>query len=315
MAPRVLELEPEHCGLDHPTAKLWALVLASRHIPHRMRTRSKEEGGGHAIQVRPWLTDRAVEEIRLYLDENRPDGRMTLPDLRPVGGLEPTIAAMTCLVVFYWFYSRTYPAMALFPKLWLDRGSSEAWEILRGEWWRVFTGLTLHADGAHIMANALIGGVFIWLASRRLGSGLAWFLTVFGGGIGNLLNAMALGAPHNSIGFSTASFAAAGLLAASACFHTQSDTSGMRWGQRAYRFISSALIPVAAGLGLLAMLGAGEGTDLGAHLFGFISGLGLGFMVYFIVSRKKLPKKHIDALLFGLAMVTPVICWYIAWLA
>lgn len=307
----------EETGLDHATAKLWCLVLASRHIPYRMRTRPKGEGGGHTVQVRPWFMDRAVEEIRLYQSENKPDGRrLTLPDLRPVGGLEPTIAIMTCMVVFYWLYSRTYPALRLYPERWLTTGSSEAWHILRGDWWRAFTGLTLHADGAHVMGNALIGGVFVWLAARRLGSGLAWFLTILGGGLGNVINAMALGAPHNSIGFSTASFAAAGLLAGMACFHTSSTTiSGQSIARRAYTFISSALVPVAAGLGLLAMLGAGEETDLGAHLFGFLSGLGLGLIAGWAERYAGVPKKKADAALIVAAVGMPVASWCVAWLA
>jgi len=317
VAPLVFECSPEKAGLDISTAKLWMLVLASRHVPYRMRTRAKEDGGGHTVQVRPWFMDQAVDEILLYLNENQPDGRtLILPDLRPVGGLEPTIGAMTCLVLFYWFYSRTYPALALYPKLWLDMGSSEAWHILRGEWWRVFTGLTLHGDGAHVMGNALIGGVFIALASRRMGVGLAWLLTILGGGLGNLINAVVLGAPHNSIGFSTSSFAAAGLLAGMACFHeTKYGSTNTNWGSRLYRFIASALIPVAAGLGLLAMLGAGKETDLGAHLFGFLAGLILGLGTGWYIRRAGLPNKLENTLLFAVAMFIPVIAWLIAWLA
>lgn len=317
LAPVVLAEEPERAGLDHPTAKLWTLVLASRHIPYRMRTRPAAEGGGHTVQVPPWFTDRAAEEIRLYLSENEPDGRsLFLPDLRPVGGLEPTVAAMSCMVMFFWLYSRTYPAFKLYPSRWLEAGSSEAWHILRGEWWRAFTGLTLHADGAHVMSNALIGGVFVWLVARRLGSGPAWLLTILGGGLGNLFNAMALGAPHNSIGFSTASFAAAGLLAGIACFHTApKEISGVTLLRRASRFVASAMLPVAAGLGLLAMLGAGEETDLGAHLFGFLSGLGLGLGAGWLEIRAGVPGKTADGLMFAAAMVIPVASWCAAWLA
>lgn len=321
IAPHVMdsrEGEPA-AQLDFPTVKIWALVLASRHIPYRMRTRSKEEGGGHAVQVQEWFVERAVEEIRLYLNENAPDGRgIVLPDLRPVSGLEPTMWAMTCLVLFFWFYTRTYPSLALYPKLWLDLGSAEAGRILSGEWWRIFTCLTLHGDGAHVVGNAVIGGVFIWLVSRRLGSGLTWLLVILGGGLGNLVNAMALGAPHNAIGFSTASFAAAGLLAAIAPFGVGGGIHGLGRGslpRRIYRFISSALVPVAAGLGLLAMLGAGENTDLGAHLFGFLSGLMLGVVVGLTTTRMGLPGKMADGVLFLLAMGVPVFAWIIAWLA
>jgi len=317
LGPMVLAENTAGDGIDHPTAKLWSLVLASRHIPCRMRTLQPAEGGGHTVQVPPWFADRATEEILLYMDENKPDGRgLYLPDLRPVGGLEPTVAGMACLVVFFWLYSRTYPAFKLYPSRWLEVGSSEAWEILRGEWWRIFTGLTLHANGAHVMSNALIGGVFIWLAARRLGSGPAWLLTILGGGLGNLINALALGAPHDSIGFSTASFAAAGLLSGIACFHTTpKNVSGVPLARRATRFFASAMLPVAAGLGLLAMLGAGEETDLSAHLFGFLSGLGLGLGAGWLELRAGSPGNTTDGLMFAAAILIPVASWCVAWLA
>lgn len=253
------------------------------------------------------------------MEENAPGQfPVVLPDLRPVSGMEPTMIVMACLVVFFWLYNRTYPGLALYPKLWLDHGSAEAARILSGEWWRVFTALTLHGDGAHVMGNALIGGVFVWLVSRRLGAGLGWLLVILGGGVGNLLNSMALAAPHNSIGFSTASFAAAGVLAAIAPFGVGGGVHGLgsgSLGRRLFAFLRSALVPVAAGLGLLAMLGAGEDTDLGGHLFGFMSGFGLGLMTGLLGTRFGLPGARRDAALLAVAMAIPVLAWCRAWLA
>ncbi|MDC0336438.1 rhomboid family intramembrane serine protease [Pseudodesulfovibrio sp.] len=324
LRPQWIDLAPRIVGedappLSHGTAKLWALVLASRHIPYRMRQLPRDNGGGHTVQVQRWFEDRAIEEIRLYLNENAP-GKLPviLPDLRPVSGLEPTMGAMACLILFYWLYTRTYPSLGLYPKLWLDLGSAEAARILSGEWWRVFTALTLHGDGAHVVGNALIGGVFVWLASRRLGAGLAWLLTLLGGGVGNLLNSLALSAPHNAIGFSTASFAAAGILAGITPFGVGGGVHGLGsgdLGRRIYAFIRSALVPVAAGLGLLAMLGAGENTDLGAHLFGFLSGLGLGLLTGLATTRLGLPGQRADAWLYVSAMAFFVFAWCLAWLA
>ncbi|MGL1861552.1 MAG: rhomboid family intramembrane serine protease [Pseudodesulfovibrio sp.] len=317
LAPRVLGEDAP--PLDHRTAKLWALVLASRHIPYRLRQVTRGDGGGHAVQVQMWFLDRAVSEIELYLAENAPGQHAVfLPDLRPVSGLEPTIGAMAFLVLFYWVYNRTYPSLGLYPRLWLDLGSAKASGILSGEWWRVFTALTLHGDGAHVVGNALIGGVFVWLATRRLGAGLTWLLTILGGGVGNLFNAMALAGTHNAIGFSTASFAAAGILAGIAPFGVGGGRHGLGSGNlslRVYEFIKSALIPVAAGLGLLAMLGAGENTDLGAHLFGFLSGLTLGLLTGLATTRLGLPEKRADECLFGVAMAIPVFAWMYGWLA
>lgn len=305
--------------LSYQDAKLWTLVLASRHVPYRMRQRRDSDGGGYTVQVQEWFTGRATDEIRLYLAENVPDGRgLILADLRPASGHEPTLLAMFLLVFWFWFTHRTYPSLGTYPHLWLKLGSADAAKILSGEWWRLATSLTLHADGPHVAGNALIGGVFIWLASRRLGSGLAWFLTVMAGVFGNLFNSLALGVHHNAIGFSTAAFGAAGLLAGIAPFEVGGGLHGLGSGslmRRAARFIRSALVPVAAGLGLLAMLGAGEDTDLGGHLFGFIAGLGLGSIGGFFTTRLGLPGKRGNTGLFIAAIGIPIIAWTIALLA
>jgi len=324
LSPTWVDLTPLVQGenpspLSHQEARLWALVLASRHVPYRMRQRPKSEGGGHSVQVQDWFVERAAEEIKLYLAENVPDGRgMLLHDLRPVSGLEPTMFAMFLLVLFYWVYSRTYPGFGFYPALWLKLGSADAGAILSGEWWRLATALTLHADGSHVAGNAVIGGVFVWLSCRRLGSGMAWLLTILAGVFGNLFNSMVLGVHHNAIGFSTATFGAAGILAAIAPFGVGGGIHGLGSGSlihRSFRFARSALVPVAAGLGLLAMLGAGEETDLGAHLFGFLSGLALGLGTGFFATRLGLPGKRADVVLYVCAIAIPVLAWLWAWLA
>jgi len=307
-------------------ARLWSLILASRHVPHRMRRISKADGEGYSVQVQDWFSRRSVDEIRLYLAENVPDKNgLTLPDLRPVSGLEPTMFAMCLLVAFFWAYSRTYPGLGLYPGLWLKLGSADAGAILSGQWWRLATSLTLHAGGPHVVGNAVIGGVFAWLVCRRLGAGLAWLLIILAGIFGNLVNSMVLGVHHNAIGFSTASFGAAGILAAIAPFAVGGGVHGLgdmslgpgqgRMIRRLLGFARSALVPFAAGLGLLAMLGAGEETDLGAHMFGFLSGLGLGLGAGFSSTRIGLPGKGADAWLYALAIGIPVFAWLWAWLA
>nr|WP_321514645.1 rhomboid family intramembrane serine protease [uncultured Pseudodesulfovibrio sp.] len=314
LAPFVRD-EPS-AKLSHEEAKLWALILASRHVPHRLRQLSAAQGGGYTVQVQEWFADRAKGEISLYFEENTPDWRtVTLVDLRPVSGLEPTMYALALLVLFYWVYNRTFPGMGLYPALWVKLGSADAGAILSGEWWRLATALTLHGSGPHVAGNAVIGGVFIWLASRRLGAGLTWLLTFGAGILGNLINSIVLGVHHDAIGFSTATFGAAGVLAAISSFHM----SGRRYHpdagyvQRTFDFIRSAVIPFGAGLGLLAMLGAGEETDLGAHLFGFLSGLGLGFCTGFATNRLGLPNNVAGGWLYVAALAIPVFAWIWAW--
>ncbi|WP_319582082.1 rhomboid family intramembrane serine protease [uncultured Pseudodesulfovibrio sp.] len=322
-----VDLVPLMRGEDAPPlsrreAQLWALVLASRHVPHQLRRVVGEQGEGWAVRVQEWFAGRAVEELELYFEENRPElAKVELPDLRPVGGNEPTLFGLALLVAFYWAYSRTYPSLGLYPDLWVRLGSADAGAILSGQWWRLCTALTLHADGPHVAGNAVIGGVFIWLAARRLGSGTAWLLTMVSGVLGNLFNSLVLGIHHDAIGFSTATFGAAGVLAGITPFGVGGGLHGLgsgSWLRRFFRFTRTALIPFGAGLGLLAMLGAGNGegnTDLGAHLFGFASGLGLGAATGWAGTRYGLPGKGADFRLYAAALLMPAVAWVWAWLA
>ena len=145
-------------------------------------------------------------------------------------------------------------------------GASDARAVLGGEVWRTVTALTLHSDASHLVSNALAGAVLVAGAGRVLGGGLALLLTVLSGALGNAANAALRGPSHVAVGASTAVLGAVGVLAGSAALRTARDR----------RAPGRAWVPVAAGLALLAMLGTGERTDLGAHLCGFVAGSVLG---------------------------------------
>ena len=149
-------------------------------------------------------------------------------------------------------------------------GTLDAAAVQAGQWWRAFTALTLHVDIVHLMMNLGAGTAIGYLASRQMGVGTAWLLTVLGAGVANLTEALASVPGHQSVGASTAVFAALGLLAAHSwrTYGVQAKTSLRR---RA---------PIIAGAALLGFLGtAGEGTNLVAHLFGFAYGAVLGVLV------------------------------------
>ncbi len=297
------------------TVGVWALVLEARGIPYRLRRRAAAEGGGTSIRVQSWFVQRAEDEIRLFQEENPGQGNARPRLHGPVaGGGQLTCLAMALLVIFHVATTMAYPGLGLYPSVWDSLGSANAARILDGQWWRVVTALTLHGDGAHVLGNALIGGSFIILLCRGLGASLGWFLVMLSGALGNTINVFALGPPHDAIGFSTAVFGAAGLLAGSRPFFGRLDSGeDLGFGFRLRRFIRSAFVPVAAGLGLLAMLGSGgENTDLGAHLLGFASGVLLGIAAGWGAARfgrpGPLPGKALLWLTFGF----PVFCWGLA---
>ena len=70
---------------------------------------------------------------------------------------------------------------------------------------------------------------------------------------------------------------------------------------------------MAAGLALLAALGtAGEHTDLGAHLFGFLARILFGAVAEYLVGRFGRPGSALNALLAAAGAVAVVCSWWVA---
>jgi membrane associated rhomboid family serine protease len=141
----------------------------------------------------------------------------------------------------------------------------------RGEWWRLGTSLYLHADFGHVIAN-VISGIFTFSAVvSTLGRRRGWLLVALAALTGNLaVAALYYPDPHFSLGASTAIFAGLGLLTGRAVRVVRQAARRGRW--------SAVLVPMAAGLTLLGLFGAGgQEVDVGAHLTGFAAGLAFGF--------------------------------------
>src|SRR3989454_8892327 len=124
--------------------------------------------------------------------------------------------ALACGLLFFLsilaFHVWTGPESSASP--WFSRGSADAAAILRGEWWRTVTALTLHADAGHAVGNAVLGGLLLALLAHALGPGLAAILIVLAGSAGTLAAAELLPRGLISVGASPAGFGALGGLAA-----------------------------------------------------------------------------------------------------
>jgi rhomboid protease GluP len=152
-------------------------------------------------------------------------------------------------------------------------GTLDAGAVQAGQWWRVITALTLHVDIVHLLMNLGAGAAIGFLAGRQIGVGHAWLLTVLGAGLANLVEALLSVPGHQSVGASTAVFAALGLLAA----------HSWRTRRVASHPTLRRLAPLIAGAALLGLLGTGASeqgvdtsTNLIAHAFGFAVGAVLG---------------------------------------
>ncbi len=283
--------------LSQRKAHLWALVLEARSVPcHAVTTEL-----GWVLQLPPECLDQALEELRLFEAENR-NWPPPAPPVHPLA--ENTLSTLSVLILVATFHNITRIDSALFglyPLDWISHGNAQAAKILDGQWWRLITALTLHADDLHLFSNLAIGGVFIIFLCHELGSGLAWSLILASGILGNLANAAVQSPTHSSIGASTAVFGTVGILAALSLVRYRHYLQ-RRW-----------LLPVAAALALLALLGTeGKNTDLGAHLFGFVFGAALGLVAEHQVGKHGLPGLMLNAMLAMSCIIVVLLAWWFA---
>jgi len=238
-----------------------ALVLAAARIPHQM----VDDGASAAIVVPAEYSVSALEQLRLYDDENPPVQPQPVRTIRYQDAV-PGIAGyflVVCLVAWLAGYSALGHD-------WFDAGRVDGALIRSGEWWRTITALTLHSGARHLIGNLVFGVLFGLFAGRLIGSGVAWLAIVSAAAMGNAVNTLLLESVHRSVGASTAVFAALGLVAGFVWrgkFMAQD-----RWS---YRFG-----PVVGGLALLMFTGTGgPNTDIGAHLLGFVCGFMAGILL------------------------------------
>jgi membrane associated rhomboid family serine protease len=192
----------------------------------------------------------------------------------------------------------------------VERGTADSRAILHGEWWRTITALTLHGDASHIFANLVTGLLFAAFAISRLGSGVAWLTILLSGALGNALNAWGYrGEEHLSIGASTACFGALGILVGAEL--------AARWRDHQQRSAWQLILPLGAGLGLLAYLGVGdEGKtiDYMAHAWGFAVGLIEGAAALALRLKERTPVRlQMAAGCATLALLASA--WALAWMA
>jgi len=271
-----------------------SLVLAAMSIPHAI---AEDPHDGTQLCVPAAAVDAAREQLRFYERENQ--GRApALPPWRQRGA-GFTGAAGYVAVLLVCFQLDRAAALGLD---WSVAGRIDGLAIRSGEWWRLVTALTLHADAGHLAANLVFGALFGLLAGQCLGSGLAWAGILVAAVAGNALN-VALQAPgHLSLGASTAVFSALGVAATHIWFTHGRWATG--WARRWAPFVGAVV--------LLTYLGTGDArTDVVAHLTGFLSGCAVGLALSWRPAAW-LYSGAVGALLGLAALATIVGSWWIA---
>lgn len=146
-----------------------------------------------------------------------------------------------------------------------------------GEWWRMFTAVTLHGDMAHLAANATTGLLLIGLAMGVYGGGTALLASFLAGVGGNIAGLLIYPEAHRGLGASGMIMGALGLLTAQWITLLK---HGLTPRQLAIRGVLSG------GL-LLVLLGFSpqQNVDVLAHVAGFISGLLLGTILALLPAK------------------------------
>jgi rhomboid protease GluP len=243
-------------------ANEYALVVLAMNLDCWMRM---EAGGQHfAIYAEPAFAVAIREEFALYTEE-----QSTPKDRKPEvplyhSGME--FFLLWAIGLVFVFMNQT--------ELTEDRYCNSSIPLFeQGEWWRPFTSLFLHGDFPHLLGNILIGGIFCVMVAHTIGPLVGWLAILMSGTLGNIATAKYY-YPEEflSLGASTATFGALGLLVGSSVY--------LVWRSRSLRKIGGAVIPIVAGAVLLGWFGAGgPQVDVLAHVMGFLMGAMLGLLI------------------------------------
>jgi rhomboid protease GluP len=269
----------------------WSLVLASQGIEAAIE--QEAETGQWRLLVSEADLARARQSIRLYLVENR--DRRWRRELQFTGLLfDWRCLFWAAYLAIMFFFSETLPEDLR------QAGCMDAAAVLNGEWWRLLTATTLHADVGHLAANLTTGVVLAGLAMGAYGAGTALFALFGAGALGNLAVQLLHGPPHLSLGASGMVMGAMGLL---------SVHSVKQWRQeKAARFLGRSLM---AGILLLVLFGLNPGTDVLAHVGGFAGGCLIG-TVLSLVPENWFNRRYWDGALAWLTGIWLAICWALA---
>jgi membrane associated rhomboid family serine protease len=147
-----------------------------------------------------------------------------------------------------------------------DAGLMSGLAVQQGEWWRLFTAMTLHADLPHLMANLTTGVLLLGLAMARWNVGTALLAAWCAGAFGNLAGLLLHPDNHLGLGASGMVMGALGLLATPSRHDRQP-------GQPTPGLIVRGLLGTVL---LFILIGVNPGSDIIAHLGGFAGGIALG---------------------------------------
>lgn len=246
-----------------------ALVVLSMRLSYRM----VPADGEFLLCVEEARANAVRGQLEKFEEENRDWPPKPLAAISPN---QPAALGLWCYVVVLCV---VFYLQGIWPGL-------EAWGVNssqavfgQGQLWRPLTALLMHGDIAHLVGNLVAGLCLIWLVLQVFGNRLGWLLVILAGVLGNFLSAwIQYPSAYRALGASTAIFGALGLLVGHAL--------AVGFNPEGWQRLRSRLVPLAAGMTVLALTGAGgERTDVIAHVTGFTMGVLTGAIVQRLTAK------------------------------
>ncbi len=261
--------EPAVASILAPSERVamdWSLVLTSQGIESTLI--QSTDSGQWMLLISPADSQRAQAALEQYRLENRHwDWRQELP---------------WSGITFHWGALAWCAGQVLFHVL--DAlhgfrlhlaGEMDSAAVLAGQWWRLFTAVTLHANAGHLAANATVGFVLLGLAMAHFGGGCGLLAAYLAGAFGNVAGLLFYPKPHLGLGASGMVMGALGLT-------TVQSLALWRQNPRAAKIVVSGIL---AGLMLFILLGLNPDSDVVAHAGGFVAGGILGGVMVWLPQR------------------------------
>ncbi len=286
--------EPPTALIRAPSRRLaydYSLVLLSQGIGSTLLY----DESGWRLAVAPEDEDRARSALRQYRRENR--GWAWRERLADTGAQLHGGALVWCLLLAFIYWWADYGGSDL-----PSRGEMSNAAVRAGEWWRLFTAMTLHGDLGHLAANLTAGFLTLGLAMNRWGAGVALWAAWVAGALGNGADLLLYSAAHRSLGASGMVLGGLGLLAVA-------PRESPHAGPIPTRSLVRSLL---GGLLLFVLLGLNPASDVVAHTGGFVGGVLLGFALAGL--PRSLLRHPVANLVCGTLLAgTLITAWSLAW--
>ena len=267
----------------------FGLVLASQGLVSTV-TRIEDQWG---VMVAGDDYDRSVETLRIWKNENL--GWKWLNPLPTASGKffhwGSLAWALATVAIYFWSAA---PGIK-------EAGMMDSQMVAAGQWWRLFTAVTLHADLPHLLSNITSGLILLGLAMARYGTGIALLIAFLSGVGGNVAGFLLYPDAHRGLGASGMVMGALGLLAIA------SPADG--WDRQVG--IGLIMRGIVATFLMLVLIGFSPRSDVVAHIGGYVGGVVFG-LVMMHLSAKALKDSITSLAAAAVLFLTVIITWWLA---